>query len=158
MILSYDYLWLNIRVKGGAYGCMSGFGRSGEGYLVSYRDPNLKETDQVYEGIVQYLEGFDPDERDMTKYVIGTISNLDTPLTPSVKGSRALSAYLSGVTDEMLQEERDQVLGATKEDIRALAGQIRALLDTGSFCVVGNEDKIEANRKLFGEVRNLYGG
>ncbi len=158
VILSYDYLWLNIRVKGGAYGCMSGFGRSGEGYLVSYRDPNLKETDQVYEGIVQYLEGFDPDERDMTKYVIGTISNLDTPLTPSVKGSRALSAYLSGVTDEMLQEERDQVLGATKEDIRALAGQIRALLDTGSFCVVGNEDKIEANRKLFGEVRNLYGG
>ena len=107
---------------------------------------------------MQYLEGFDPDERDMTKYVIGTISNLDTPLTPSVKGSRALSAYLSGVTDEMLQEERDQVLGATKEDIRALAGQIRALLDTGSFCVVGNEDKIEANRKLFGEVRNLYGG
>ncbi|NBH70834.1 insulinase family protein [Clostridiaceae bacterium] len=158
VILSYDYLWLNIRVKGGAYGCMSGFGRSGEGYLVSYRDPNLKETDQVYEGIVKYLEEFDPDERDMTKYVIGTISNLDTPLTPSVKGSRALSAYLSGVTDGMLQEERDQVLAATKEDIRALAGHIRALLDTGSFCVVGNEDKIEANRKLFGEVRNLYGG
>lgn len=158
VILSYDYLWLNIRVKGGAYGCMSGFGRSGEGYLVSYRDPNLKETDQVYEGIVKYLEEFDPDERDMTKYVIGTISNLDIPLTPSVKGSRALSAYLSGVTESMLQEERDQVLKATKEDIQALAGLVRAILDTESFCVVGNEDKIEANRELFGEVRNLYGG
>ena len=157
VILSYDYLWLNIRVKGGAYGCMSGFGRSGEGYLVSYRDPNLTETDRVYEGIVKYLEEFDPDERDMTKYVIGTISNLDTPLTPSVKGSRALSAYLSGVTDEMLQKERDQVLGATKEDIRALADLIRAVLATRSFCVVGNEDKIEANREVFGEVKNLSG-
>ncbi len=157
VILSYDYLWLNIRVKGGAYGCMSGFGRSGEGYLVSYRDPNLKETDQVYEGIVNYLEAFDPDDRDMTKYVIGAISNLDAPLNPAAKGSRALSAYLSQVTEEMLQEERNQILHASKEDIRALAGWVRAVLDTGSFCVVGNEDKIEANRDVFKEVRNLSG-
>lgn len=158
VILSYDYLWLNIRVKGGAYGCMSGFGRSGEGYLVSYRDPNLKETNEIYEGIPAYLEQFDPDERDMTKYVIGTISNLDAPLTPSVKGSRGLSAYLSGVKEEMMQTERDQVLQATKEDIRALAAHIRAVLQTGSFCVVGNEEKIEANRAMFGEVSSLTRG
>lgn len=158
VILSYDYLWLNIRVKGGAYGCMSGFGRSGEGYLVSYRDPNLKETNEIYEGIPAYLEQFDPDERDMTKYVIGTISNLDAPLTPSVKGSRGLSAYLSGVTEEMMQTERDQVLQATKEDICALAAHIRAVLQTGSFCVVGNEEKIEANRAMFGEVSSLTRG
>ena len=158
VILSYDYLWLNIRVKGGAYGCMSGFGRSGEGYLVSYRDPNLKETNEIYEGIPAYLEQFDPDERDMTKYVIGTISNLDAPLTPSVKGSRGLSAYLSGVTEEMMQTERDQVLQATKEDIRALAAHIRAVLQTGSFCVVGNEEKIEANHAMFGEVSSLTRG
>ena len=158
VILSYDYLWLNIRVKGGAYGCMSGFGRSGEGYLVSYRDPNLKETNDIYEGIPAYLEAFDPDERDMTKYVIGTISNLDAPLTPSVKGSRELSAYLSGVTEEMMQTERDQILGAAKEDIRALAAQVRAVLATGSFCVVGNEEKIEANRGMFGEVSSLTRG
>ena len=158
VILSYDYLWLNIRVKGGAYGCMSGFGRSGEGYLVSYRDPNLKETNDIYEGIPAYLEAFDPDERDMTKYVIGTISNLDAPLTPSVKGSRGLSAYLSGVTEEMMQTERDQILGAAKEDIRALAAQVRAVLATGSFCVVGNEEKIEVNRGMFGEVSSLTRG
>ena len=158
VILSYDYLWLNLRVKGGAYGCMSGFGRSGEGYLVSYRDPNIKETNAVYEGIPAYLEQFDPDERDMTKYIIGTISNLDAPLTPSVRGSRELSAYLSGVTEEMLQKERDQVLDAQKEDIRALADLIRAILETGSLCVVGNEDKIEANRGMFGRVENLSRG
>ncbi len=158
VILSYDYLWLNIRVKGGAYGCMSGFGRSGEGYLVSYRDPNLKETVAVYEGIPAYLEQFSPDERDMTKYVIGTISNLDVPLTPSAKGSRGLSAYLSGVTEEMMQKERDQVLGAAKEDIQALAKLIRAVLDTGSLCAVGNEEKIETNRSLFDQVSNLTRG
>ncbi|MGL5436810.1 MAG: insulinase family protein [Lachnospiraceae bacterium] len=155
VILSYDYLWLNIRVKGGAYGCMSGFGRSGEGYLVSYRDPNLAETNQIYEGIIKYLQEFDPDDRDMTKYVIGAISNMDSPLTPSLKGSRGMSAYLSGVTEAMMQQERDQVLDAAKEDIRALADIIQAVLDTGSLCVVGNEEKIEANRALFGTIRNL---
>lgn len=158
VILSYDYLWLNIRVKGGAYGCMSGFGRSGEGYLVSYRDPNIAETDQVYEGVVAYLKSFNPDERDMTKYVIGTISNLDAPMTPSLKGSRGMSAYLSGVTEEMMQSERDQVLMASAGDIQKLAEIIEAILNTKSFCVVGNESKIEANRDLFGEISNLTRG
>ncbi|MCC8126665.1 MAG: insulinase family protein [Clostridiales bacterium] len=155
VILNYDYLWINIRVKGGAYGCMSGFGRSGEGYLVSYRDPHMQETNEIFEGVADYLETFDPDERDMTKYVIGAISNLDTPLTPSLKGSRGLSAYLSGVTEEMMQTERDQILDATAEDIRALAAQIRAVLATGALCVVGAESQIEANREMFAEVKNL---
>lgn len=158
VILSYDYLWINLRVKGGAYGCMSGFGRSGEGYFVSYRDPNLEETDKVYEGIVEYLENFQVDERDMTKYVIGTISALDTPLNPSGKGARGLSAYLSGVTNEMLQQERNEVLYAQTEDIRKLAGIVKAVLNTGSFCTIGNEEKIEACKELFVETKNLYHG
>ncbi len=157
VILSYDYLWLNLRVKGGAYGCMSGFGRSGEGYLVSYRDPNLTETNKIYEGIPEYLENLTVDERDMTKYVIGTISDVDTPLTPSVKGSRGLSAYLSGVTEEMLQEERDQILTATQKDIRALAPIVQAVLDTGSLCVIGNEEKVKKNQEIFKEVKALFG-
>lgn len=157
VILSYDYLWINLRVKGGAYGCMSGFGRSGEGYLVSYRDPNLAETNRIYEGIPAYLENFTIDERDMTKYVIGTISDVDTPLTPSIKGSRGLSAYLSGVTEEMLQKEREEILSATQEDIRALAPIVQAVLDTGSLCVIGNEEKVKAQETMFKEVKNLFG-
>ena len=156
LILSYDYLWLNLRVKGGEYGCMSGFGRSGEGYFVSYRDPNVAQTNQVYEDMVKYLEDFDADERDMTKYVIGTISSMDTPLNPSDKGARGLSAYLSGVTDQMLQEERDQVLDARAEDIRALSGLVKAILDTGSICAIGNEERIEADKSLFGQVKTLF--
>jgi len=158
LILSYDYLWLNLRVKGGAYGCMSGFGRSGEGYFVSYRDPGVARTNEVYEKIVGYLEQFDVDERDMTKYVIGTVSALDTPYTPADRGARALSGYLSGVTNEMLQQERDEVLRAEPKDIRALAGIVKAILDTGSLCTIGNEEKIEHDRGMFGETKNLYNG
>ena len=156
VILGYDYLWLNVRVKGGAYGVMNGAGRTGEGYFVSYRDPNLRETDRVYEGIVKYLEEFDADERDMTKYVIGTISDLDVPLLPQYKGSKADSAYFSKVTDEMLQKEREEILNVTKEDIRALAPIIRQILNTGSFCVIGNAEKIQAEREMFGEIKNLF--
>ena len=157
-MLSYDYLWINIRVKGGAYGCMSGIGRSGEGYFVSYRDPNVGESNKIYEGIPEYLENFSADERDMTKYVIGTISDMDTPLTPSLKGSRGLSAWYSKVTDEMLKKEREEVLSVTVEDIRALAGIVRAILRTESVCAIGNEDKIKADREMFGEILPLYNG
>ena len=156
VILGYDYLWLNVRVKGGAYGVMNGAGRTGDGYFVSYRDPNLRETDRVYEGIVKYLEEFDADERDMTKYVIGTISDLDVPLLPQYKGSKADSAYFSGLTDEMLRTERKEILNVTKEDIRALAPIIREILKTGSFCVIGNAEKIQAERAMFGETKNLF--
>lgn len=156
VILGYDYLWLNIRVKGGAYGVMNGSGRTGEGYFVSYRDPNLKNTERIFEEVPDYLERFDADERDMTKYVIGTISDLDAPLLPQYKGSKAMSAYFSGVTDEMLDEERRQILSATKEDIRKLAGTIREILKTGSLCVIGNAEQIRENKEMFGEMKNLY--
>ena len=156
VILNYDYLWINLRVQGGAYGCMSGFGRSGEGYLVSYRDPNLKETNEVYEKIPKYLRQFTVEERDMTKYVIGAISELDTPLTPSIKGARAISAYLSGVTYEMLLKEREEILDAGQEDIRKLAEIVEAVLNTGSLCVIGNEEKVKAESAMFGQVENLF--
>lgn len=155
VIMSYDYLWIRLRVKGGAYGCMSGFGMSGEGYFLSYRDPNVRETNEVYDEVVSYLEQFDIDERDMTKYVIGTISDMDVPLLPSAKGSKGLSAYFSGVTEEMLQKERDEVLSATVEDIRGLAGIVKAVLETGSLCVVGNAKQIEDAKDMFGEIKNL---
>ena len=157
-ILNYDYLWINLRVKGGAYGCMSGFGRSGDGYFASYRDPNMKETNEVYDNVVGYLENFDADERDMTKYVIGTISEMDSPLTPSAKGDRGLSAYLSHVSNEMLAKERAQILSAQPEDIRALAPIIRAVLEKESLCVIGSGEKVEANKEMFGEVKALFRG
>ncbi len=105
-ILSYDYLWLNIRVKGGAYGCMSGFTRTGNGYLASYRDPNLRGTLEVYQGTIDYLKNFASSDRDMLKYIIGTISDMDVPLTPSMAGSRSFTAYMTGTTEECILRTR----------------------------------------------------
>ncbi len=155
-ILGYDYFWINVRVTGGAYGCMSGFNRDGEVFFVSYRDPNLVETKEIFEKTPEYIKNFEADERDMTKYIIGTISGMDTPLTPSLLSLRNLSAYLTGMTYERLQQERDEVLSATAEDIRALAEPVAALLKQDYFCVVGNEDNIKANEKLFDEIRPLF--
>ncbi len=152
VILSYDYLWQNIRVKGGAYGCMSNFNRIGEGYFVSYRDPNLSRTVEVYEGVVDYLENFTVSERDMTKYIIGTMSNIDQPMTPAIKGERSMNLYMNKVSADMIREERNQILDAGQEDIRALARVAKAVLKADQFCVIGSEEKIEENRDMFGTV------
>ncbi len=154
-IMGYDYLWMNIRVKGGAYGCMSGMARTGDSFFVSYRDPNLAKTVEVYKGAVDYLKGFAADEREMTKYIIGTIAEMDTPLTPSAKGARSMSAYLSNIGYEDIQKERDEVLHVTKEDIRALADYVKAMLDDECICVVGNEEEIRKNEELFMHMENL---
>lgn len=156
VILNYDYLWINLRVKGGAYGCMSALARDGQGYFVSYRDPNLAETNQVYEKIPEYLANIKIDDRDMTKYIIGTISDLDTPMNPAAKGLRGLNAYMTGITEETLQRERNQIIDSTQEDIRKLADPVRAVLEEEVFCVIGNQEKIAANEALFKEVKQLF--
>ena len=155
IILSYDYLWINVRVKGGAYGCMNTFLRSGESYFVSYRDPNLSDTLDVYDRITEYIKSFSPDERDMTKYIIGTFSALDTPMNPEAKGSRSLSAYLEGITYEQIQKERNEILNAQPEDIRRLADLVEAVLKKDSICVIGNENMIKESAGLFENVEKL---
>lgn len=155
IILSYDYLWINVRVKGGAYGCMNTFLRSGESYFVSYRDPNLSDTLDVYDRIPEYIKSFSPDERDMTKYIIGTFSALDTPMNPEAKGSRSLSAYLEGIAYEQIQKERNEILNAQPKDIRRLADLVEAVLKKDSICVIGNENMIKESAGLFENVEKL---
>lgn len=154
-ILSYDYMWLNIRVKGGAYGCMSAFMRSGEAYFTSYRDPNLRKTNEVYDKIPEYLREFSADEHEMTKYIIGTLGGLDTPLYPEGKGNRSMNAYMRKCSYEDTQKERDEILYATQADIRALADMIEAVLSDNYFCVVGNENMIRKESDMFKNIRSL---
>ena len=155
-ILGYDYFWIKVRVQGGAYGCNMNSSRQGDMVFVSYRDPNLAETLKVFEQTGDYLRSFKADERDMTKYIIGTVSGMDMPLTPSQRGLRGLNCYLTGVTIDDLQKLRDEVLDATVEDIRALATPVDAAMEQRYICVVGNETVIEANSELFTVVENLY--
>ena len=155
VILGYDYLWQNIRVKGGAYGCMSNFNRIGDAYLISYRDPNLERTMEVYKGVVDYLKNFNVSDRDMNKFIIGTMSSLDRPMNPAAKGARSMNLYMNRVSEEMIRSERGQILDAQQDDIRALADVVKAMLDQNLLCVIGSEEKIEEQKDMFLEVKTL---
>lgn len=155
VIMEYDYLWINIRVKGGAYGCMNGYMKNGDTYFVSYRDPNLEKTNEIYDGIPAYIEQFTADERDMTKYIIGTISDMDIPMNPSTKGDRSMAAYLQNISYEEIQKERDQVIHATQEDIRNLKDMIASVLDEKNLCVIGNEENLQAHEDMFDNLKHL---
>ncbi len=155
VIMGYEYLWQNIRVKGGAYGCMCSFNRIGEGYFVSYRDPNLKRTMEVYEGVAEYLKNFTVSDRDMNKFIIGTMSNMDQPMSPSAKGDRSMNLYMNHISEDMIREERNQILDAEQGDIRALARVVEAMMKAEQICVIGSEEKIEENRDMFENVTNF---
>ena len=156
IIFGYDYLWINVRVKGGAYGCSGSFSRSGITLMTSYRDPNLTETFDVFKDAYKYVEAFDVSERDMTKYIIGTIGSIDPPLTPQSLANFSYASYLAGVDDEMLQKERDEILSADSETIRNLAPYVKVLVDSPVVCAVGNENKIKEAADMFGVVENIY--
>ena len=156
VIMGYDYLWNQVRVKGGAYGCMCSFSKSGDSYFVSYRDPNLKKTVDVFEQAADYVASFTQDDRSMTQYIIGAISELDTPLTPAAKALRSLTAFMTKQTQEDLQKEREELLATNQEAIRNLSGHIRSFVEQDYFCVVGNDEKIKEAAELFDTVTDLY--
>ena len=156
VMMSYEYLWQEIRVKGGAYGCMCAFGKSGDSYFVSYRDPNLKSTVEAYEKAADFIEAFDGDERTMTQYIIGAVSELDTPLNPAAKGLRGMSSYLTNQTYEDYQRERDELLGADVNTIHSLAAVIRAFMEDDCLCVVGNDNRLKEDKEMFDVLENLY--
>lgn len=155
VIMGYDYLWNNVRVKGGAYGCMCSFSKSGDCYFVSYRDPNLKKTKEVYQQAADYIRNFSQDDRSMTQYIIGAISELDTPLTPSAKALRSLSAYMTNQTEADYQKERDELLATNQDVIRGLAAHIDSVISQEYFCVVGNEEKVKSEAELFDTITEL---
>ncbi len=154
-ILSTDYLWNNVRVKGGAYGAACRFVHDGMLFFSSYRDPNLSKTLDIYDGVHDYLRDFKPDERELRKYIIGTIGRLDSPLTPSMKGERAAGDYISHVGYEEQQRERDEILAATTRDLTVFADPLKNAMAQGHCCVIGSESKIRENEQLFDSVSSL---
>lgn len=154
-ILRYEYLWKKVRVLGGAYGAFAQFLRDGTAILCSYRDPNLAETLKAYEDLPAYLENLTLSDREMTKYVIGTMAAAETQLTPSMKGERAMVHYLSGNTRESRMKIRDEVINCQVEDIRKLAPLVESVMKDPYICVMGSEDKIERDKVLFDAVKSM---
>jgi Zn-dependent M16 (insulinase) family peptidase len=155
-VAGMDYLWNRVRIQGGAYGGFARFSRNGNMYFCSYRDPNLKETLKIYDEAEGYISGFSTDRREMTKYVIGTVSGLDAPLTPSMKGETATERHLSGLTRDDVQRTRDEVLGTTLSDIRKCGEVVGDVMRQNRFCVLGGEGKLQESRELFGELVQVF--
>lgn len=155
IILKYEYFWTKIRVQGGAYGALTRIGNDGELMFASYRDPNLKATVDVFDGTADFIASFDASERELIKYIIGTISHIDVAATPKTKGILAQSMWLRGVTQEERQERRNQILNATVEDIRALAPIIDRAMKENNLCVFGNEVVIKECKDMFKNIINI---
>ncbi len=149
VILGYDYLWTKVRMLGGAYGCMSGFARDGIAYFVSYRDPKLEETMETFREAAEYIRSFEAEEKAMTKYVIGAISALDRPITPSMLGRYSKSCILAELTAEDLQRERLEILNCTQQDIQDLGEYVASFMEDDAVCVVGSAAKLKEHAALF---------
>ncbi|MEI6884089.1 MAG: insulinase family protein [Bacteroidota bacterium] len=152
LILSRDWLRQRIRVVGGAYGASANISATGLISFSSYRDPNLKETFDVYSATVDFLNKFDADETAMTRYIIGTISTLDIPQTNSQKGESAMNYYFSKRKPEEIQKDRDAILTTKASDIKGFSKMINDMLQQRAVCVYGNADKINASKDLFKDL------
>lgn len=154
-IMRYDYLWLKIRVQGGAYGAFANIGRSGNVMFASYRDPNLAETFKVFDGIAEYLRALDVSDREITKYIIGTMSGIDAPKTPKNIGQAARACYFQGITLADRQKSRDEVLSATLKDVKNTAELIDDCMRQNIVCALGNENTLKENAGLFKSLKSI---
>lgn len=154
-IMAYDYLWNNVRVEGGAYGCFANFTMSGLCSLVSFRDPHINNTLRIYRELADYVENFECSDRQMNQFIIGAISDIDVPQTASGEGKANLVYYMTGVDEKDRQKTRDEILSCNVKDIRDLSDSIKAAFAKEYICVVGAEGKIKENEELFDKVLNL---
>jgi len=155
VMMGYEYLWTQVRVLGGAYGCMCNFTKTGDSFFVSYRDPHLARTNEVFEQAAKFIREYQSDERAITQFVIGAVGDLDTPMNPAAKGAYSMTAYMSGITFERIQKERDELLLADLETIRGLARYVEAFIGYECLCVVGAEEKIKENKAMFKTIMPL---
>lgn len=154
-ILKSEYLWNNIRVLGGAYGCNCFFSQYGDVVFTSYRDPNLVKTNETYLNAADYIRNFTADEREMRKFIIGTISSIDMPMGAADRSGRELGIYISGMDYETLKRERQELLSTTQEDIRKLAPLIEKAMKQNNICVIGSQSSIDSAQELFKEIKEL---
>ncbi len=155
-IIGMDYLWNKVRVQGGAYGAFANVVRSGNFMFASYRDPNIKETLNTYDNAAKYLDNFTTTDREMLKYIIGTISELDMQLTPSMAGDAAVSYYIRRISKADRQQERKEVLSTTVKDINNFSKLVADVMKMNYIVVLGNDGKIKENKDVFKNLENVF--
>ena len=154
-ILSLDYLWNNVRVKNGAYGSGVIFNAFGDFNLWSYRDPNLTETLEIYYNINNYVANIDADEKDLNKYIIGTLNSLDVLMSPSAQAAYSLNKYITNSPFEVYDKLVNEIKNTTVEDLRKLATEFENIKSKAYTCVLGSKDKVLENKQLFNKTIEL---
>ena len=156
-LLSTGFLWEKVRMQGGAYGSSNSFDfYTGDYGLVSYRDPNLSETLDIYDQIADFVANLDFPDEELQKLIIGCMGKLDPPLTPDRRGSISMVDHLTGRTHAMKQKFRQELLSTRLEDLKAYAGLFLKIKESGNVCVLGNEEKIKKSKPLFNELVNIF--
>ena len=143
-MLTFGYLWNEIRVKGGAYG--TGFAASPSGNIAcwSYRDPTPENSLKVYQGAADYLNGIAEEQTDLTSYIIGTIAAAEPLQSPAAKIRSSDGRWFSGINYEVRKQIRQEILSATTEDLKRIAEAMKQCLKEGTVCIVGSKEGLES--------------
>ena len=142
-ILTYGYLWNEVRVKGGAYG--TGFAASPSGNIAcwSYRDPTPENSLKIYQGAADYLSTLAEEQADLTSYIIGTIAAGEPLQSPAIKIRTSDGRWFSGIDYEVRKQLREEILTASSEDLKRIAAAMKQCLKEGTVCIVGSKEGLE---------------
>ncbi|WP_304508542.1 insulinase family protein [Anaerotignum sp.] len=154
-ILNLEYLWNEVRVKGGAYGSGCNFQKNGLCYFYSYRDPNMINTYKIYTELWGKLRNFNVSDREMTKYILGTINRIDQPKTNMDKLNDAINKEYRGFEQNFEIIERNQIIQTNQNDILHFAELLQDIAKMKNYCTIGNESKIENNKEFFDSIQKL---
>ncbi len=155
-VLNQEYLWNKIRVQGGAYGCGCQFNRLNQGYFYSYRDPNLQKTYDIYKNAGDFLDKFSADQREMSKFILGAVNQKDRPKHFSERLEEMLYHHWKGITNEMIQQERNEIIETTCTDIQQYGQLFHQLSEQDlSKCSVGSSVEIQKQKNYFDEMSTL---
>ena len=154
-VMSYEYLWHNIREVGGAYGTGMVTQNDGTEYLYTYRDPHLKESYETFAKGPAELAGRDYTEKDMNEFIVGAAAKLDTPRKPREEAASTDCKYFCGITDEMTAAERKSLCSVDAAALKAEAADLSARMEKGVRVVFGSKEAVEAAKELFDRVETL---
>ncbi|OJF97009.1 insulinase family protein [Alkalibacterium sp. 20] len=152
----FDYLWNEIRVKGGAYGSLYQHNRTGSLALGSYRDPNIGKTLAVYKNMPTYVKELTLSESELLKYIIGSLSPLEQPKSAESKGLTAFNRLKRNITKEDIIQLKEEILATDSDKLSALHDGFTKVIDAGSVVVIGNKAQIENEKDLFDKIYDLY--
>ena len=153
-VMSYEYLWHNIREVGGAYGTGM-LSSDGVEYLYTYRDPHVKESYDTFAKGPAELAARDYTEKDLNDFIVGTVAKLDTPRKPRAEARETDRRFFCGITDEMMTADRKALCAVDAELLKAQAAELGAAMATGTRVVFGSKDAVEAAKDLFDTVTTL---